>query len=298
MGFCGSATVHNHRQHRPQNTRSNNSDATDDEDNRKRALFRLQQQRYRIATDGTNHQHPHRAGCAAIEQKNAADAAAALNNGLHSAAATLDSGSTAMPHNGAVAADLDNRVATVPPYNVRLVADLRQLLTLRQHYYPEGGWGWLLVGICFIVQTVTHGLHLAGGLFVVQLQREFGGLEFVPAVSLVAVSFATGLVVSPVTIALCKRKSTRLVAVIGGLVAALGCLFTSFALQLPQVAFSYALLLGLGVNVTRDCSTVMVAQYFKKRRELVEVFVVAGSGAGAAVMAWFYSRVIGAYGWR
>lgn len=24
------------------------------------------------------------------------------------------------------------------PYNTRLVADLRQLMTLRQHYYPEG----------------------------------------------------------------------------------------------------------------------------------------------------------------
>ncbi|EDS28020.1 conserved hypothetical protein [Culex quinquefasciatus] len=30
------------------------------------------------------------------------------------------------------------------PYGTRLVADLRQLMTLRQHYYLEGGWGWLL----------------------------------------------------------------------------------------------------------------------------------------------------------
>lgn len=295
MGFCSIYDHHRPAQHAPHNNHNHNHhDADtddDDDDRRKRALlFRLQQQqqhgRYRIATDGTNHQHPHRAGCAATTEQKNAEAAAA---GGHSAAQTAGTG------NGTTgtAAALERA-----PYSMRLVADLRQLLTLRQHYYPEGGWGWLLVGICFIVQTVTHGLHLASGLFIVRLQREFAGVAIVPAVALAATSFATGLAFSPVTIALCKRKSTRLVAVIGGLVAALGCLFTSFALQLPQVAFSYALLLGLGVNVTRDCSTVMVAQYFKKRRELVEVFVVAGSGAGAAVMAWFYWRGIGAYGWR
>lgn len=40
-------------------------------------------------------------------------------------------------------------------------------------------------------------------------------------------------------IALCRRKSTRLVAVIGGLVIALGILFASFATLLHQVALSY-----------------------------------------------------------
>lgn len=40
-------------------------------------------------------------------------------------------------------------------------------------------------------------------------------------------------------IALCRRKSTRLVAVIGGLVIALGILFASFATLVHQVALSY-----------------------------------------------------------
>lgn len=47
------------------------------------------------------------------------------------------------------------------------------------------------------------------------------------------------MLATPVIVALCRRKSTRLTAVIGGLVLALGILFTSFATQLHQVAFSY-----------------------------------------------------------
>lgn len=42
-----------------------------------------------------------------------------------------------------------------------------------------------------------------------------------------------------IVIALCRRKSTRLVAVIGGLVIALGVLFASFATLVHQVALSY-----------------------------------------------------------
>lgn len=59
------------------------------------------------------------------------------------------------------------------PYNTRLVADLRQLMTLRQHYYPEGGWGWIVVVVAFIVQCISNGLHLSLGIFIIQVVKEF-----------------------------------------------------------------------------------------------------------------------------
>ena len=49
---------------------------------------------------------------------------------------------------------------------------------------------------------------------------------------------------SPLVIAICRRKSTRVTAVIGGLVTALGCLFTSFASQFHQLFFSYGAIIG------------------------------------------------------
>nr|CAD7454644.1 unnamed protein product [Timema tahoe] len=113
-----------------------------------------------------------------------------------------------------------------------------------------------------------------------------------------ALSTAVALLVSPVTIAVCRRKSTRVTAVLGGLVAALGCLFTSFASQFHQLFFSYGTVIGIGVGMTRDCSTLMVAQYFKRRREFVEIFIVSGSGLGISVMSAFIKRAISAIGWR
>lgn len=286
IGFCGSPgsqhhhqrhahSHHHHQHHHHQHHQHSSASSSEACDRKQRAggkqttplllqQHHQQPHRHRSATDAAGH-HPHRAGCG--EPK---------------------------PLTSSSAGGFDAKAA---PYSVRLVADLRQLLTLRQHYYPEGGWGWVLVVVCFIVQSITHGLHLALGVFTLIVAREFG-TSYTQAVCLTAMSFAVGLAFSPVTISLCKRKSSRLVAVIGGLVAALGCLFTSFALQLHQVVFSFGVLVALGVNLTRDCSTVMVAQYFKKRRELVEVFVVAGSGAGVAGMTVFYQQAIGAFGWR
>ncbi|CAH0390879.1 unnamed protein product [Bemisia tabaci] len=47
-----------------------------------------------------------------------------------------------------------------------LVAELRQLLTLKQHYYPEGGWGWVVVVCALFVQILAHGLHLGVGMLI------------------------------------------------------------------------------------------------------------------------------------
>ena len=59
-----------------------------------------------------------------------------------------------------------------------------------------------------------------------------------------AMSMSISFLVSPIIIGFCRRKSTRLTAVMGGLVTALGCLFTSFASQFHQLFFSYGAMIG------------------------------------------------------
>nr|CAD7424246.1 unnamed protein product [Timema monikensis] len=36
--------------------------------------------------------------------------------------------------------------------------------TIRQHYYPEGGWGWIVCGAGFIISLLTTGMQLSFGL--------------------------------------------------------------------------------------------------------------------------------------
>lgn len=157
-------------------------------------------------------------------------------------------------------------------YDTRLGADLRQLMTLRQHYYPEGGWGWFVLTIAITVQCISHGLHMSIGVLITiiistyhqnllyageliysrwfirhVLIRQLG--SFCTGAGMIgSMSVGTGLLFSPVAIAFCRRKSTRLLAVIGGLVTSLGCLFSSFALQFHQLFFSY----GMKQKISHD----------------------------------------------
>lgn len=57
--------------------------------------------------------------------------------------------------------------------------------------------------------------------------------------SMGGLSVGVSLATAPLVVAVCRRKSTRLTAVIGGLLLALACLFTSFAVQLHQAVLSY-----------------------------------------------------------
>ena len=109
---------------------------------------------------------------------------------------------------------------------------------------------------------------------------------------------SVSLFMSPLTVAVCKRKSTRITAVVGGLILSLGCLFTSFASQFHQIIFSYGLVVGVGVSFVRDTSTLMVGQYFKRLREIMEIFLVSASGVGLCVMSHFLKTVIRDIGWR
>ena len=50
--------------------------------------------------------------------------------------------------------------------------------------------------------------------------------------------------------------------------------------------------------MVRDTSHLMVAQYFKRRREVVEVVVVAASGLGITTMSHLLRETIRDLGWR
>ena len=61
---------------------------------------------------------------------------------------------------------------------------------------------------------------------------------------LAATSFCVSLVISPAVMLFCRNKSTRLTAVVGGLIVSLGILFTSFATSYPHLFFSYGTVIG------------------------------------------------------
>ena len=50
--------------------------------------------------------------------------------------------------------------------------------------------------------------------------------------------------------------------------------------------------------MTRDTASLMVGQYFKRRREMVEIFIVSASGLGVSVMSSLLRWLVRDIGWR
>lgn len=48
----------------------------------------------------------------------------------------------------------------------------RRLLCRR--YYPEGGWGWIVVVVGIMVHTMTHGIQMSYGMLLEYVMRYFG----------------------------------------------------------------------------------------------------------------------------
>ncbi|XP_075151179.1 uncharacterized protein LOC142225288 [Haematobia irritans] len=167
---------------------------------------------------------------------------------------------------------------------------------IRQHFYPDGGWGWIICGMSFLIHILTTGLQLSYGLtlfYAVHHIRNASGNEW-----LGALSWSVSMLVAPFVETLCRRKSTRLLAVVGGLVLSLGILFTSFATEVDQVIFSYGFVFGVGVSMVRETSTIMLGNYFKKRRLFVEMVAMSGEGVGIALFSVLLKEGVGKMGWR
>ncbi|XP_058124041.1 uncharacterized protein LOC131281545 [Anopheles ziemanni] len=169
---------------------------------------------------------------------------------------------------------------------------------IRQHFYPDGGWGWIVCGVAFLAHVLTTGFQLSYGLLLLYAIRHLGHEVNTEAGWLGPASWAMSLFSATIVVALCRRKSTRLTAVLGGLVLALGILFTSFATQLHQVAFSYGVIVGIGSAMVRESAAVMLGHYFKRRRQFVEMITMSGEGVGVALFSVILKEGVGKMGWR
>jgi len=170
--------------------------------------------------------------------------------------------------------------------------------TFRQHYYPEGGWGWVITFCAVLVQILTTGVQFSYGILYIHIVGVFGSENAMSTawIGVACLSISYGF--TPFLVAFCRRKSTRLTGVVGGLVMALAILFASFANEVHQVVISYGVMFGAGCCMVRETSGLMVSQYFKRRRQNVEIIASLGGGLGLSLFSALLNKLIYSNGWR
>ena len=48
---------------------------------------------------------------------------------------------------------------------------MKELRTLKQHYYPEGGWGWVIVLVTLCVMIISHGLQVTLAMYLMAVPK-------------------------------------------------------------------------------------------------------------------------------
>ena len=146
---------------------------------------------------------------------------------------------------------------------------------------------WLVMICSFLCNGVIFGIHNSFGVLFVFLKE---GYKDDPdaatkASSVGSLAVAMTFLMSPISSILVDRYGVRLTAFTGGLIAFLGMILSSFAVDRVELLYlTYGVMFGGGSSLTYTPSLVILGHYFKKHMGLVNGFVTTGSSVFTVIL--------------
>uniref|UniRef100_A0A8C2QN64 Solute carrier family 16 (monocarboxylic acid transporters), member 8 n=1 Tax=Cricetulus griseus TaxID=10029 RepID=A0A8C2QN64_CRIGR len=162
---------------------------------------------------------------------------------------------------------------------------------------PDGGWGWVVLGACFVITGFAYGFPKAVSVFFGELKHDFGaGYSDTAWVSsiMLAMLYGTG----PLSSILVTRFGCRPVMLAGGLLASAGMILASFASRLLELYLTAGVLTGLGLALNFQPSLIMLGLYFERRRPLANGLAAAGSPVFLSTLSPLGQLLGERFGWR
>lgn len=148
-----------------------------------------------------------------------------------------------------------------------------------------------------VLMNLALGSLYAWSVFVAPLEQEFGwtraqtSLVYTVAVVFFALSFIVAGRIQDL-------KGPRICAAIGGALVSAGFLLSSFTTSLVGFYVSFGVVVGLGNGFGYATPMPVASKWFPDKRGLVVGMMVAGYGAGSAILGPLATRLIGNIGWR
>ncbi|XP_049916005.1 monocarboxylate transporter 12-B [Epinephelus moara] len=161
----------------------------------------------------------------------------------------------------------------------------------------DGGWGWVIVGCCFMVTVCTRAVTRCISVFFVEFQSHFEA-DYAATAWIHSLVDCTTMLCAPVGSLVGNRWSCRVAVMLGGLLSSCGLLLSSFTTNLELLYFTMGILTGLGFALCYTPAIYMVGCYFHQRKALAYGIAMSGSGIGTFVLAPAVQLLIELYSWR
>ncbi|XP_035683177.1 monocarboxylate transporter 13-like [Branchiostoma floridae] len=170
-------------------------------------------------------------------------------------------------------------------------------MTVRYTKPLDGGWGWAVVLAVFVICACTMGVTRSFGVFFIEFASQFDqpatATSWVISVAM-AITFGGAFFGGMFG----TMFGFRPVAMVGGVLAATGCILTSFAGSIVHLYLTTGVLTGFGSSLAFIPSMSMVGKYFDKKRAIANGIAFSGVSVGNIVFPLIFTYLIEEYGWR
>ncbi|KAL8939944.1 MAG: hypothetical protein Q9211_002506 [Gyalolechia sp. 1 TL-2023] len=159
---------------------------------------------------------------------------------------------------------------------------------------PDGGYGWINVGVCFSISCFTWGVVTSYSVYLAYYLAHdlYPGSSSLDYAIIGGLNFSIATLVAPIVTIITRIYGPRLPMLMGVVFQTSGYCGASFAYRLWHVYFCQGALIGLGVGFIYIPSIAILSQWFTAKRSLANGISAAGSGIGGLVFSFAVGAMI------
>ncbi|KAF9437680.1 hypothetical protein BGZ76_011592 [Entomortierella beljakovae] len=163
---------------------------------------------------------------------------------------------------------------------------------------PDGGYGWVVVGACFLNNFTMLGIMFSWGIFQQLYKTEvFPGQ--VAAVSWIGtLAFGCMYIIGGFFSLFAARIGYRKMIFCGSIFVTGGLIAASFSTEVWHLYLSQGILYGIGASMANPCILAAPSQWFVARRGMASGIGISGSGVGGLVFSVLVEKLNDKIGYR